>query len=122
MPCTAQALFQYGPKNRRGSAAIELMIMAPVAALLILVAFQFAMLFSDTVEDVAEANAKAETALREWETINAEHGFARPCLEKMSRKVFSSESRTHRIGAGKFSYEIVAPQEVRVVASEICFP
>ena len=108
--------------NKRGSACIEFAALVPVCALFILIIFQFASLFSDAVKDVADANAKAQRALREWEMINAEHGFARPCIENMQSTLFSSNSRAHRIGAGEFSYEFTAPQEVRVVSSEICVP
>ena len=108
--------------NKRGSACIELMAMAPIAALFILIIIQFSVLFSDVVGDVAQANAKATRALREWEMANAQHGFARPCLERMKSTAFSSDSRTRRIGAGEFLYEFTAPQEVEVVSSAICVP
>ncbi len=96
--------------------------MAPVAALFILLIFQFSVLFSDVVREVAHANAKAATALREWEVENARRGFARPCLERMENTAFSSDNRVYRIGAGKFSYDFTAPQEVRVVTGQICIP
>lgn len=108
--------------NKEGSACIELMAMVPVAALFVLIIFQFSSLFSDVVSDVAQADAKATMALRKWEMISAQHGFARPCLERMQSTVFSSDSRSHIIGAGESFYEFTAPQEVEVVSSAICVP
>ncbi|MBN1283562.1 MAG: hypothetical protein JXA24_07320 [Proteobacteria bacterium] len=104
----------------RGAACLELAAMAPVAALVIVVAFQLARLFSTTVAHVAEAEAMAARAVRRWETVHASSGFARPCLEGMDRISFGAGGEPLSLGVGPMRADIAVPQEVRVVDEEIC--
>ena len=104
----------------RGSASVEIMAMAPLAALLIVVALQLSQLFSHAVADVAGADAKAARAVRAWDAANSWSGFHRPCLEEMPEISFSSGGGPLAIGVGPFVRYAAVPQEVRVVAEPVC--
>ena len=107
-------------KNKKGSAMIELMVFAPVAALFILLILQFAALFSQQIHSVAVAEAKASHALRGWNEENRAHGFLRPCIEKVKPMTYSSDKEPIQIGAGPWRKILSIAQEVRIVSDPIC--
>ena len=107
-------------KGSRGSAAIELAVVAPIAALLLLVIVQFAALFTHEVRGVGVASAAASQAIRDWDTANRASGFRRPCLEEMPSLSFRADPRPATIGAGRWRRSIDVPQEVRLVDGAVC--
>jgi Flp pilus assembly pilin Flp len=109
-------------KDSSGSASIEVAAFVPVIALFMLISYQFAMLFSDSVGKVGQAHAAAQSALRGWEAENAMSGFSRPCIEGMDETAYSSPMTHRRIGSGVMSVDIELSQEVAVVAEPICTP
>ena len=109
--------------NRRGSAMVELALIAPFIALFIVVIIQFSALFHQAIANVAEADSKASEKTLRWEMDNANSGFRRPCLEGLGQE-YGNEVRVVgggvTIGFGSERLEVLTPQEVYIVAGDIC--
>ena len=106
--------------KNKGSIIIEFAALMPLVATFILLIFQFAALFTQSVHDVATAEALSSSAINKWVGQNKARGFTRPCLERMETHEFQFGGKPIAIGAGAWQQKISVPQEVRVVTKNIC--
>lgn len=119
-PIASRRRIGFDLKGSRGSAAVELAVVVPIAAFLLIVIVQFAALFTQAVHDVGVASAAASQAIRDWDAVNRASGFRRPCLEEMPTQAFRSENTPVAVGVGSWRRSIDVSQEVRLVAGTVC--
>ena len=106
--------------NAKGAAALELAAALPLLALFILLVVQFSAVFTQSIRDLAVASAEASRTVADWNMATNEDGFARPCLELMPVRHVSSGGNPLEVGAGLLRRMISVPQEVHIVAEDIC--
>ena len=109
-------------RRRRGSAAVELVAIAPMLALFLAIAVQLVVLFHRELAAVAAADASAARALRAWEEETRGAGSHRPCLEELSEQAFRGDAPATRIGVGSLSVSVGVPEEVHLVGQPVCVP
>lgn len=97
-----------GRAGDAGSAAVELAALLPLVALFIVAALTLGGMLEQALDNLLQAHAAAEQAIRRWEAGHSRQGFTRPCLEQVEQTVFRSGKR-----------EL---QEVRIVGEPICSP
>lgn len=107
-------------RHSSGAASIELAVAAPVIALFIVVIVQLSSVFTQSINDLATADAAASEAVAEWDASGYGRGFGRPCLEMMPVRLFRSGGNPLPAGAGAWRRFVGVPQEVHVVAGDIC--
>lgn len=103
-----------------GFASIEFVAMAPIVAALILVIVQVSAVFTQSIADVAKADAAGDRAVREWDAAQAGRGLHRPCLEEMPVHSITEGGAPIGIGAGAWRRTVGVPQEVRLVSEPVC--
>ncbi len=110
-------------RNDKGSASIEMAAALPLVVLCMLVMVQIFGAFITAQQRLQLADARVAEAMRNHMSLDADHAFEWPCLERVAvgiegRVVAGGAPRT--IGAGFWRRTIDIPQEVAFVTEPIC--
>jgi len=104
-------------KNDEGTAAIEIMFVAPIIALFIVVAIQIAAVFHGAFKNLILSDENASKAIIQWEKTAP--AFLRPCIDEIYPSKFTHEGNSS-IGVEPFKIQLNTNQEVYIVAKPIC--
>lgn len=107
--------------KNRGSVLIEIVMISPLIALLLMVIVQVVTVFNHAVYNIFEAERKVSKRLSDWDLSHRENGFKRPCLLNEGETNFEKYGNEKKaIGFAGWKREIDTSQEVTFAEGTIC--